>query len=205
MPDSTYTLREYTPADEPSWLRCRVLSFLATPYFDDVVTSKPRIDRPGFELLMADAGGEVAGIIDVAVEDGLATIDTIAVHPDHQRRGIGRALFDEALRRVRASGVPVLDAWTRDRPETLAWYRAMGFAESSHYLHVYANRYTDGGEPARAVPEPRADLRPVMLFMHAALQDEELMRRQFSRVHVCRRFSLAVGAPAADWLGIHPR
>jgi hypothetical protein len=38
----------------------------------------------------------------------------------------------------------------------------------------------------------------MMLFMHAALKDEELMRRQFARVHVCRRFSLAVAASPAD-------
>jgi ribosomal protein S18 acetylase RimI-like enzyme len=128
----------------------------------------------------------------------LATIDTVAVHPDHQRRGIGRALFDEAVRRLAELGVPELDAWTRDMPETLAWYRALGFAESSHYLHVCANRYTAPAEPARAVPGRRADLRPVMVFLHAALKDEAAMRREFTRVHVCRRFSLAVGQAAAD-------
>jgi hypothetical protein len=33
-------------------------------------------------------------------------------------------------------GMVTLDAWTRDLPGTLRWYRAMGFIESDHYLHV---------------------------------------------------------------------
>ncbi|GAA4231017.1 hypothetical protein FHR32_004895 [Streptosporangium album] len=38
-------------ADEESWLRCRVLSFLHKPYFDDVRTSKPGCPPPGYELV----------------------------------------------------------------------------------------------------------------------------------------------------------
>ncbi|WP_441248314.1 GNAT family N-acetyltransferase [Kitasatospora sp. McL0602] len=185
-----YAVREYTPADEPSWLRCRVLSFLDTAYFDDVMRAKPRIDAPGFELVAIGERGLAVGVMDVTVEGELATIDTIAVHPDHQHRGIGRALFAEARARVSAQGVPTLDAWTRDDLDTLHWYREMGFAESSRYLHVYANYYTDAGEPDRAIGERRPELRPITAFLHANLRDEQLMREQFARVHVCRRFSM---------------
>lgn len=83
-----------------------------------------------------------------------------------------------------------LDAWTRDDPDTLRWYRAMGFAESGHYLHVYANYYTDAAEPDRAVAQRRPGLRPVLAFLHANLRDEALLREQSARVHVCRRFAL---------------
>lgn len=89
-------------------------------------------------------------------------------------------------------GVPTLDAWTRDDQDTLRWYRAMGFTESGHYLHVYANYYTDAGEPDRAIGERRTGLRPMMAFLHANLRDEQVMREQFARVHVCRRFAMDV-------------
>ena len=59
-----FAIRDYTPTDEQSWLRCRVLSFLNTPYFDDVLTSKTPIAAPGFDLVALDAGGTVVGIID---------------------------------------------------------------------------------------------------------------------------------------------
>ncbi|MDB1088680.1 GNAT family N-acetyltransferase [Streptomyces sp. ACA25] len=185
----SYVIREYTPADESSWLRCRVLSFLDTAYFDDVKRAKPAIDAPGVELVAVGQDGLVCGIMDVSVDSEVATIDTVAVHPDHQRHGIGRALLVEAGARLRALGASTLDAWTRDEPETLRWYRAMGFAESEHYLHVFADCSTDEAEPDRAIGERRARLRPVAVFAHGSLRDEQVLRKQFARVHVCRRFS----------------
>jgi ribosomal protein S18 acetylase RimI-like enzyme len=185
----TYTIREYTAADENSWLRCRVLSFLGTAYFDDVARAKPSIPAPGFGLVAVDGRDTVVGAMDVTIEGELATIDTVAVHPDHQRRGIGRRLLTEATARARALPATTLDAWTRDDPDTLRWYRAMGFTESDHYLHVYANFYADREEPGCAIGSPRAGLRPLMLFLHAKLNEEHQLRREFTRVHVCRRFA----------------
>jgi ribosomal protein S18 acetylase RimI-like enzyme len=184
-----YDVREYTPSDETSWLRCRVLAFLDTSYYDSVERTKPLIPAPGFELIAVDANRAVAAIMDVAVDGELATIETVAVHPDHQRRGLARALLAEASARAAAASASTLDAWTRDDPETLSWYHAMGFAESDHYLHVYANHYTSPDEPKRAVSAPRGGLNPMILLLHAKLAEEQRMREEFARVHVCRRFA----------------
>ncbi|MFJ6676629.1 GNAT family N-acetyltransferase [Actinosynnema sp. NPDC091369] len=186
-----YAVREYVAEDEPSWLRCRVLAFLGTAFYDDVVQAKPRV--PGVELVAVD-GGLVVGILDlaVAVEPAAvetATIETIAVHPDHQHRGIGGALLSRARARARALGATTLDAWTRDDPPTLRWYRAMGFQESDHYLHVIADHRASADEPARAVVA-RPGLRVAKAYLHADLADEARLRREFGRVHVCRRFAL---------------
>jgi GNAT superfamily N-acetyltransferase len=186
----SYAIRAYTPADESSWLRCRVLAFLDTGFYDAVVPAKPAIAAPGLELVAVDEAGAVVALMDTGVEGGLATIDTVAVHPDHRRRGLGRELLDRTLAWARTAGATTLDAWTRDDADTLAWYRSMGFAESDHYLHVYAFYYTDPAEPARAIAEPRPGLKPIMVFLHARLEDEERLRGEFARVHVDRRFSL---------------
>jgi len=188
----TYAVREYTPTDEPSWLRCRVLSFLGTAYYDDVARTKPKVPAPGFELVAVDQRDMVVGIMDITIDGELATIDTVAVHPDHQHRGVGRSLLTRALARSRDQQAATLDAWTRDDADTIRWYQAMGFAESDHYLHVYANYYTAPEEPDRAVASPRPGLRPMMMFLHAKLAEEEQLRREFSRVHVCRRFARAL-------------
>jgi N-acetylglutamate synthase-like GNAT family acetyltransferase len=182
-------IRDYRPADETAWLRCRVLSFLDTAYFDAVERAKPRIAAPGAELVAATETGEIVGVLDLAVEDTAATIETVAVHPDHRSRGIGRALLEAACHRARALGAATIEAWTRDDPGTLHWYRANGFTESDHYLHVHADCYTDAAEPDRAIGERRPGLRPVKVFLHAGLADEASLREQFQRVHVCRRFS----------------
>ncbi|MCE7081763.1 GNAT family N-acetyltransferase [Streptomyces sp. ST2-7A] len=194
--------RGYEPADEPSWLRCRVLAFPTTAYHDDVLQARPVTPAPGFGLVAVAPAArtgreereereEVVGILDVSVAGALATIDTVAVHPDHRRRGIGRRLLAEARARLRTAGIPVLDARARDDPDTLAWYRAQGFVESDHYLHVYADHRVDPGEPDRAVGTPAPGLRPVTVFAHADLEREAELRRGFRRVHVCRRFSMA--------------
>lgn len=183
-----YAVRDYVAEDEASWLRCRVLAFLGTAFYDSVVAAKPGIS--GAELVAVDAG-VVVGILDLAVDGELATIETIAVHPDHQHRGIGGALLSRARSRARSLGAVTLDAWTRDDAPTLRWYRAMGFGESDHYLHVIADHHASADEPARAVVA-RPGLRVEKAFLQADLADEARLRREFARVHVCRRFALAL-------------
>jgi GNAT superfamily N-acetyltransferase len=179
-------VRDYVPADEQGWLRCRVLSFLATPYFDDVTPAK-KSPAVGAELVAVDAG-IVVGVLDMSVEGTLATIDTIGVHPDHQGHGIGTRLFERACIRAAALGATTIDAWTRDFEPTLRWYSSRGFAESSHFLHVYADYYARQGEPADAV-QSRPGLTPLKVFLEATIDHEAEMRRKFSRVYVCRRFA----------------
>jgi len=179
-------IRDYLPSDEQGWLRCRVLAFLRTAYYDDVITSKTSPEH-GAELV-AVRDGVVVGVLDLSVDGTLATIDTIAVHPDHQGAGIGTRLLAAAMARAASSGAVTIDAWTRDDEATLRWYRARVFAEGEHYLHVYADRSVSPDEPKAAV-DPRPGLDPVKVFAHASLAREAELRQAFRRVHVCRRFS----------------
>jgi ribosomal protein S18 acetylase RimI-like enzyme len=184
--DPTVTsVRDYRVADERAWLRCRVLAFLGSAYFDDVLTAKPQVSR-GAEIV-AEHEGELVGVLDLAVEGDLATMETIAVHPDHQRKGVGAEMLTDAVRRARALGATQIDAWTRDDPSALAWYRGNGFEEQEHYLHVYADSYVDPGEPDRAVTR-QPGLNPIKVFLHGRIEDEARWRGSFRRVHVCRQF-----------------
>lgn len=79
---------------------------LGSAHFDDVLKARPEILAPGFGLVADDECGTVTGTIDITVKDQPATIDTVAVHPDHQPQGIGHLLLAEALSRVSALGVP---------------------------------------------------------------------------------------------------
>ena len=183
MPATTQ-IRRYRPPDERSWLRCRVLSFLDTAYFDDVWTTRP--NSPAIQLV-AVTEGEVVGLLDVEIEGDLATIDTVAIHPDHQGRGIGTHLLEMARTQLPAS-VTTLDAWTRDDPATLAWYHRRGFEESEHYLHVYKG----DAEPSEGWVTPAPLSSPITAFCHSSLEHESELRSRFARVHVCRRFSQPV-------------
>jgi ribosomal protein S18 acetylase RimI-like enzyme len=59
---------------------------------------------------------------------GVGDIEPVGVHPDFQRRGLGRAIMHEALRRLRDKGMTraVLNTWTRNEPG-LALYKSLGF------------------------------------------------------------------------------
>lgn len=95
-----------------------------------------RYENHSIELVATDATG-VLGVLDVAIVGQLATIETIAVHPDRARCGLGTALLDAALRQM-PLGATTLDAWTREDAAANAWYRRAGFEETYRYLHVYA-------------------------------------------------------------------
>ena len=179
-------VRDYQPEDEPDWLRCRVLAFLDTCYFDDVATAKPVEDDADSTIeLVAVDGGAIAGLMDVAVRGELATIECVAVHPDFRRAGVASALLTTALKRLATTPATVLDAWTREDESALAWYDVRGFVETQTYLHVYS-----GYNHATAMVSTALPLRPVSVFAHAAREHEARMRAEFERVYVCRRLEL---------------
>lgn len=193
MRQMSMKVRGRRPSDEEGWLRLKVVSFIHTSYFDSVDQAYPACSPPDFALV-AEEGRDLLGLLDVTIRGKLATIETVAVHPDHRRRGVATALLGEASPRALGAGATTIDAWTRDDEPTLRWYRARGFHESDHYLHVYANFYTDPEEPSRAVESSCLGLRPIAVFSHARLEQEAEMRQHFQRVHVCRRFSKALPA-----------
>ncbi|KUG51500.1 hypothetical protein AVL62_09175 [Serinicoccus chungangensis] len=198
-----FTLRDYAERDEASWLRCRALSFLGSSYHDDVLRRRTVFAGDSVQLVavapkpegMTTPGpDEVVGILDVELwEDAgqpVATIDTVAVHPDHQRQGIAGSLLATALGRLSGHGLAWVDAYTREDPGAGAWYAAQGFVVDSTYLHVYRG----GGEGVQdahgddGFAAPYGLGAPVTAFFHGPDEDPDRWRARFARVHQCRRY-----------------
>ena len=192
-------IRPYCDGDEESWLRCRVLAFLGSAYFDDVRRDKEQYANPAIELV-ADEDGDVVGLIDVEceLEPGTVCEDRpglggmiwhLAVHPDHQRRGVAGALLTEAERLAAERGIVRFEAWTRDDAHVHAWYESHAFVQVSSYLHVYVEL----DEGLRDLFPIADGIRPVKLFAHYLGDDRDAVRARFARVHNCvlyeRRFS----------------
>ncbi|MGW5363759.1 GNAT family N-acetyltransferase [Actinopolymorpha pittospori] len=81
-----------------------------------------------------DRSGEVIGRLSLGTSerDNLHLTDLgITVHPEHRRQGIGRALFEEGLARVRASGRRLIVTGTVEAPGPCAFAKAMGFTRAS--------------------------------------------------------------------------
>lgn len=175
-------VRGYRDADEPAWLRCRLLSFFGTDYYDDVVVRRPEFALPAIRLV-AETHGALVGLIDVEVDGAAATIDCIAVDPDRQRSGVASALLAAALARLPAE-VTTLDAWTRESAAANTWYRAHGFVENFRYLHVYK----EWDDPDDGWTSPASLSAPVRAFAHAAIERESELRARHRRVYVCRQY-----------------
>jgi ribosomal protein S18 acetylase RimI-like enzyme len=72
----------------------------------------------GFVVLMRDQ------------DESLGVIEMIAVHPQHQRRGRGRALMEFAIQRLREQGLALINVGTGGDPghaPARALYEAVGF------------------------------------------------------------------------------
>ena len=93
-------------------------------------TDHPAVLKAGFAgsllCLVAYEGERLIGLLR-AVGDGqtVVLIQDLLVRPEYQGRGVGRALLEAALNRFR--NVRQVQLLTDDRPETVAFYQALGF------------------------------------------------------------------------------
>ena len=140
-------------ADRPEAIS-RTYAGLATA----VQHASPYVDRP---LLAAREDGVTVGVAEVELtkQDNLHLAElAIHVHPEHRRRGIGRALHDAAedLRRAEGRttvlGELVVAAGDED-PAGMAFALALGFASVHREEHLVLPLPVD---PA-ALPRPAAD------------------------------------------------
>ena len=94
-------------------------------------TARPEMLKAAFSssalVLGARFEGKLVGLIRT-VGDGASIlyIQDILVHPDYQRRGIGRKLLLEVIKRYPDIYQTVL--MTDDTPKTAAFYRSCGFS-----------------------------------------------------------------------------
>ena len=194
-------IRQYRDEDERGWVICRVLSFLDSAFFDDVRQAKEHYEHDAIELI-AELHGEIVGLLDVECETAPGTVCEarpglggmiwhLAVHPDHQQRGVATALLREAESLARERSIVRLEAWTRDDRAARAWYESRGFERVQGYLHVYIE--LDEGL-RELFPITDDGLRPVRAFAHYVGDDPNAIRRRFRRVHEDVLYELRLSA-----------
>ena len=72
--------------------------------------------------------------------DGILEIKNIAVMPEHQRAGYGRALIDFIVRKYRRR-YSVLQVGTGDSPLTIPFYEKSGFVRSHRIENFFTDNY----------------------------------------------------------------
>lgn len=86
--------------------------------------------RRDLDIVAVAADGELAAFCTVWFDDitRTAVFEPVGTHPDHQKRGLGKAVMSEGLRRARRLGA-TLATVSSYSPGAHALYDAMGFTE----------------------------------------------------------------------------
>lgn len=90
------------------------------------------LEAEGHHAWVATKAGALLGWVGIRLhpEDGMGEIYILAVDPDHQRRGVAKALIDFAAGRMREAGMKIVMVETGDDPghaASRATYERAGF------------------------------------------------------------------------------
>jgi ribosomal protein S18 acetylase RimI-like enzyme len=200
---SSPIIREYSTDDEKGWVRCRVLAFLDSAYYDDVYPEKEHYSSQSIELV-AEIEGKVIGLLDIECENEPRTICSrgpdldekhlagmiwhLAVHPDFRSQGIARNLLLHAIEESRRLGISRLEAWTRNDIQVEKWYQSQGFQRVESYYHIYM----DSNEIAPEIVNAEVPgMKLMSAFAHYTGNDDSIIN-QFKRVYRCNRYDLII-------------
>jgi len=87
------------------------------------------------EVWVARAGEDVAGVLVLRPRPPALLLENIAVTPDRQGEGLGRALMAFAEDRARAEGFAEVVLYTNERmTENLRFYPALGYVETGRAM-----------------------------------------------------------------------
>lgn len=140
-------IREYEDQDKTSWIRCRVVSFLDSSYFDDVQNFREEYENPVIQMVAIE-NGQVVGFLDCEYEEkpGDAcyfegskggVIWHLGVLPEYRGQGLATALWRAAQGKLRENGVERVEVWTQDDMAATQWYLKQGFLFREAYLNAY--------------------------------------------------------------------
>ena len=121
-------IRTFAPADESAVVRLWESAGLTRPWNDphrDI--ARHRAVWPDL-LLVADRGTGVVGAVMAGYDGHRGWLYYLASDPAYRGQGIGRALVDEAERRLLALGCPKVQLMVRrDNEDALGFYDALDY------------------------------------------------------------------------------
>ncbi|AZO24069.1 GNAT family N-acetyltransferase [Mesorhizobium sp. M1E.F.Ca.ET.045.02.1.1] len=99
-----------------------------TDDWHSIASLKARLTRPNSEFLVADDGKRLGGIAfaSATTDPKIVLLNQLYVHPDCQRRGIGRSLLDEVEASFPEARTLRLEVEEANSP-AIAFYEAHGF------------------------------------------------------------------------------
>lgn len=140
-------IREYRDTDENSWIRCRVVSFMDSSYYDDVQNFREKYENPSVKLVAVD-NNNVVGFLDVEYEnypgdvcyfkgEKGGVIWHLGVLPEYRSQKNATLLWYKAKKFLINKGVKRIEVWTQDDEPATNWYIKQGFKMKEAYLNAF--------------------------------------------------------------------
>jgi ribosomal protein S18 acetylase RimI-like enzyme len=143
----TPVLRQYQPGDRQALVSLWSLCQLTRPWNDPYRDIDRKLARDASNLVVLEDGGELAGSVMVGYEGHRGWVNYLAVHPDHQRQGLGRLLMGEAERRLRELGCAKVNLQIRaSNKAAVEFYRHIGYTVDD--VISMGRRLEDDGSPS---------------------------------------------------------
>jgi len=95
---------------------------------------------------VVEENGEIVGVLVLIQTESSMLLDNVAVHPEHQGKGLGRRLLELAESETRNEGYPHLDLYTHEcMTENIEMYKRIGYVETERkpehgYNRVYMQK-----------------------------------------------------------------
>ena len=123
-------IRAFRSGDESAvvalWERCDLIRPWNNPHQD--IARKLRV-QPELFLVGLDGDAIIATAM-AGYEGHRGWVNYLAVDPERQRQGIGRAMMDQVERLLRAAGCPKVNLQVRSaNASALSFYTALGYAQ----------------------------------------------------------------------------
>lgn len=134
------TIRECRPDEADAVLRLWIEAG-ATPSPTDTAGHLRRAIGAGTAVvLVAEVSGRVVGSVIGGFDGWRGNLYRLAVHPDHRRRGVARALVREAERRLVEHGAARVTALVElDHAGATSFWQAVGYAADNRMARFVRN------------------------------------------------------------------
>ena len=121
-------VRSFKPSDEATVVRLWTDCGLVVPWNNPIRDIQRKLKLQPEMFLVGCLNGEVIATVMAGYDGHRGWINYLAVHPDHQREGIGRRMMKEAENRLRAAGCPKINLQVRrSNAAVIEFYERIGF------------------------------------------------------------------------------
>ena len=132
MTDAEMQIRAFAPADEVAVIALWDQVQLTRPWNDahkDVMRKLQQMQHTHSSIFwVAEAGGEIVATVMAGYDGHRASVNYLAVHPDWQKRGIGKSLMQEVEKWCLSLGCPKINLMVRtDNQSVLQFYTQLDY------------------------------------------------------------------------------